>query len=239
MDKEIENSTKDNNSHYRNHLYMHYCIVILLYFVAAYIALYILSLPETQTSIVTLLSSGAILATFGSAIGSVGLIWQNDLSERVRLNVDILNKDIFKHESTWRRWPFLPRSSKRKLLNGGQLRATLSNPEIPLDVGTHVIKIHLPTTIEDFFDLPLLDNLLQLLRFRSSALTFYGRKSQKEKSPETGLTPSYEHMAYECMFDIWRAVFKFRVARYVIHFGSATTISGACFVALYILLKNV
>ena len=34
-------------------------------------------------------------------------------------------------------------------------------------------------------------------------------------------------MAYECMYDIWKAVLKFRVARYIVHFGSGLTISGA------------
>lgn len=227
-----KNPTKEKRRSF-HHLRVHYGLVVLLYTVGFFVAVRVLSLPESQGSLVTLLSSGAILATFGSAIGAIGLIWQTDLHERVRLNVDILYRDILNQETPWRRWPFLPRSAKRKLLNGDQHQLTLSNPEVPLDVGTHVLNIHLPTVMEDYFDLPLFKNFWPLLRFRSSAHTVFGRKKKGEKSPETGLSPSDEYMAYECMLDIWSAIFKFRLSRYVIHFGSGITIFGACVAGLY------
>lgn len=233
MSERAEKSpTKETRSSF-HHLRVHYGLVALLYTVGFFVAVRVFSLPESQGSLVTLLSSGAILATFGSAIGAIGLIWQTDLYERVRLNVDILYRDILEQETPWRRWPFLPRSAKRKLLNGDQHQLTLSNPEVPLDVGTHVLNIHLPTVMEDYFDLPLFKKFWPLLKFRSSAHTVFGRKKKDEKNPETGLTPSDEYMAYECMLDIWSAIFKFRLSRYVIHFGSGITIFGACVAGLY------
>jgi hypothetical protein len=117
------------------------------------------------------------------------MIWQTDLHERIRLNVDILYHDILKQDTPWRRWPFLPGSAKRKLLNGDWHELTLSNPEVPIDVGTYVLKIHLPTVMEDYFDLPLVKNFMPLLRFRSSAHTVFGRKKKDEKNSETGLAP--------------------------------------------------
>lgn len=222
-----------------NHLRLHLEIVALLYAVAILASFKILSLPESHKDLVTLLSTGAILATFGSAIGSIGLIWQNDLLEKVRLNVDILFHDILKQETHWRRWPFLPRTAKRMLLNGDTLQLTLSNPEVPLDVGTHVVKIELPTVLEDFFDLPLIRNYWPLLRFRSSAHTVYGRKPKDIKNQDTGLLPLDEYMAYECMFDIWKAILKFRVSRYVVHLGSGLTISGACVVVINVVIQYV
>lgn len=227
-----KNPTKEKRSSFQ-HVRVHYGLVALLYTLGFFVAIRLLSLPESQGSLVTLLSSGAILATFGSAIGAIGLIWQTDLHERVRLNVDILYRDILEQETPWRRWPFLPRSAKRKLLNGDQHQLTLSNPEVPLDVGTHVLKIHLPTVMEDYFDLPLFKNFWPLLRFRSSAHTVFGRKGTDEQNPDTGLSPSDEYMAYECMLDIWSAIFKFRLSRYVIHFGSGITIFGACVAGLF------
>lgn len=222
-----------------NHLRIHYEIVLLLYLVATLISFKILSLPDAQKNLVSLLSTGAILATFGSAIGAIGLIWQNDLLERVRLNVDILFKDILKQDNPWRRWPFLPRSGKRKLLDGSSHHVSLSNPEVPLDVGTHVIKIDLPTVLKDFFDLSLFKNCYPLIRFRSSAHTTFGRKTKGEISQDTGLEPSDEYMAYECMYDIWMAILKFRVTRYILHFGSGLTISGALIVVIYVSLQYI
>lgn len=233
MSEKAESTPPKEKKSAFHHLRIHYGFVALLYTVGLFVAVRVLSLPESQLNLVTLLSSGAILATFGSAIGAIGLIWQTDLHERVRLNVDILYRDILKQDTPWRRWPFLPRSAKRKLLNGDRHELTLSNPEVPLDVGTHVLKIHLPTVMEDYFDLPLINNFWPLLRFRSSAHTVFGRKKEDVKSPETGLTPSDEYMAFECMLDIWSAIFKFRLSRYIIHFGSGMTIFGACIAGLY------
>jgi len=232
-------SASSNCEGQTNHLRVHIEIVMLLYALALFASVMILSLPDSQKNLVTLLSVGAILATFGSAIGSIGLIWQNDLLERVRLNVDILFQDILNQETPWRRWPFLPRNGKRKLLDGTSLHSTLHNPQVPLDVGTHVVKIDLPTVLEDFFDLPLAKNYWPLLIFRSSAHTVYGRKPKGIKNPDTGLVPSDEYMAYECMYDIWRAILKFRIARYVMHLGSGLTISGTCVVVTNVLMQYV
>lgn len=228
-----ENAPKEKESTYY-HLRVHYVLVALLYTVGFLVAVYVLSAPESQVNLVALLSSGAILATFGSAISAIGLIWQTDLHERVQLNLEILYQDILKQDTPWRRWPFLPRSSKRKLLNGDEHRLTLRNPEVPLDVGTHILRIHLPTVMEDYFDLPLIKNIWPLLRFRSSSHTVFGRKEKDRENPETGLTPSDEYMAYECMLDIWSAILKFRLSRYAIHFGSGITIFGGCMTGLYV-----
>lgn len=233
MSENAEKTPPNEKRSTYHHLRVHYGLVALLYTVGFFVAVRVLSLPESQANLVTLLSSGAILATFGSAIGAIGLIWQTDLHERVRLNVDILYRDILKQDTPWRRWPFLPRSANRKLLNGDRHELTLSNPEVSLDVGTHVLKTHLPTVMEDYFDLPLIKNFWPLIRFRSSAHTVFGRKKKDEKNPETGLIPSDEYMAFECMLDIWSAIFKFRLSRYIIHFGSGITIFGACMAGLY------
>ena len=192
------------------HIRLHYEMIVLLYAVALFVSYRVLSWPEAQKDLVSLLSTGAILATFGSAIGAIGLIWQDDLLERVKLNVDILYRDIIKQETPWRRWPFLARFDRRKLLNGHSLQQNLTNPEVRLDVGTHDIKVDLPTVVDDFFDLPLIKNYWQLWRYRTAAYTVYGRKNQDTINADTGLTPSDEHMAYECMFDIWKSIFRFR-----------------------------
>lgn len=227
----IKKQPMKKNTHH--HLRLHNLTITFIYALGAFVAQKILSRPESQSTFVVLLSSGAILATFGSAIGAIGLIWQTDLHERIRLNVDILYRDILKQESSWRRWPFLPRSDKRRHINGELHELTLSNPAVPLDVGTHVISIHLPTVMEDYFDLPLFANFWPLFRFRRSAHTVFGRKKNDEKTVETGLTPSDEYMAYECMLDIWSAILKFRISRYIIHLGSGFTIFGTILAGFY------
>ena len=210
----------------RNSLLRHRLLVGALYVLAIVIAWSALRLPEAQKDLVALLSTGAIFATFGSAISTIGGIWERDLLERVRLNIDIFYKDILKQESPWRRWPFLPRFGKRKLLDGSTHVGTLANPAVPLNVGTHVITVTLPTVLEDFFDLPLRKNILELARFRAAAATYYGNQSQGSLDEKTGMKPGEAYMAYECLHDIWRSILHFRLARYVTHLGIGLTLAG-------------
>lgn len=208
-------------------LRIHYVIITVLYILALITSSIILSLPGAEKDLVSLLSTGAILATFGSAIGAIGLIWQNDLLERVQLDIDILYRDIIEQEKPWRRWPFLARSSRNTLLDKNLLQFSLGNPEIPLDVGTHTIRVHLPTILEDFFDLPLLKNYWPLWRFQKAARTVLSQKIHDTENSKTGMTPFKSYMAYECMYDIWKSIFRFRLSRYIVHFSSGLTICGA------------
>jgi hypothetical protein len=220
-------------------LVLHRGAVVLLYVIGAVTAIKVLSLPEAQKDLVVLLSTGAIFATFGSAVATLGAVWERDLLERVRLNIDILYKDILHQESPWRRWPFLARSGERRLLDGSIHAGTLRNPEVPLDVGTHVLKISLPTALEDFFDLPLLMNFAQLSRFRVSASTVFTRVQTTEVNPETGMNRSDAYMAYECLYDIWRSILSFRLARYATHLGAGLTIAGTAVTALHVATRAV
>ena len=210
---------------------------MFLYVLGFELALIIVTLPEANESLVTLLSSGAILATFGSAIGSISQIWQSDLLERVKLNVDIFYKDIIKQDDPWRRWPFIVRSRTKKLLNGDLQRQTLSNPQVPLNVGTHTFEVDLPTVLEDFFDLPLIKNWWRLFWFKTSAYTVYSTKHCEEGDDEQKDKIHQQFMMYQCMLDIWWSVLKFRIARYIIHFGSGLTISGALVTVICIFLR--
>lgn len=222
---------KDKRTKPTNHyLRLHRFVVLLLYVAASFIAYTILSIPAAQTGPIALLSSGAILATFGSAIATIGSLWTADHSERIALNVDILFKEIFKQEA-WRRWPFLLREGTKKLFGGATSEVKLDNPTIPLHVGSHDVKVTVPTVQEDYFDLPVLSNLIPLLRFRTAAHTTSMRAPKEEAFECNKLTPMNQYMAYECLTDIWGSVFVFRAARYVVHFGAALTVGSAATVA--------
>lgn len=219
----------DDRAVERNPLQYHVGLLLFIYASCAVLSAAVLSAHDARLNVVTLLSTGAILATFGAAIGSLGAVWERDLLERVQLNIDILYQDIIEQSEQWRRWPFLPRFRLRKMLDATKHQITLQNPTLPLDVGTHIIRPHVPTVLEDFFDLPLWANVYPLIRYRRAAQTLMGRRKKDLVSDQTGLTASAEHMAYECLHDTWLSILKFRVARYVIHFGAALTIFGSLF----------
>lgn len=209
---------------------IHQLVLALLYAIAFLIAWIVLSRPETTATFVALLSTGAILATFGSAISALGTMWERDLIERVKTNVDIFYRDIVKQEEAWRRWPFLPRRSKKLALDNNFHLGELKNPESSLDVGSHVVSAELPTVLDDFFDLSVLKNYLTLRRFRAAAAVAWTRRDKEKENPETGMLPIDEFMAYECLFDVWKSILKFRVARYTAHLGAGLTIFSASLV---------
>ena len=207
------------------HLLLHRTIVVFLYVSGISVAYILLSIPDAHKDFISSLSAGAILATFGSAISTVGSLWTGDYSNRISLNVDILYRDILKQES-WRRWPFLLRNGTKKLFGGDIHQFELQNPKIRLFVGSHSFDVLVPTVQDDFFDLPLFKNIAPLLWFRTAAHTTMSNAPKDDIFPENGLKPMTQYMAYECLLDIWWGVLIFRSARYVIHFGAALTISS-------------
>ena len=215
-------------------LAIHRALTASVYAVAAAAAVSVLSMPDAHKDLVALLSTGAIVATFGSAVATLGSLWERDLLERVWLNVDILYKDVLHQDKPWRRWPFLARSGKRRLLDGNIQSGTLSSPEVSLDVGTHIIKIDLPTVLEDFFDLPLSRNFSQLARFRSAASTVFSQRLPEVKNTEGGMSRSDAYMAYECLYDTWGSILSFRLARYATHLGCALSAAGAIATAVMV-----
>lgn len=218
-------------------LYRHRLIVLSTYAATALGVIAVLDLKEAQENIITLLSVGAILTTFGSAVATLGTVWERDLLERIKLNIDILYKDIIRQDQPWRRWLFLPRSSNRKMLDGTTYIGRLSNPNIPLDVGTHIIHVSLPTVLDDFFDLSARQNFLKLARFRAAAGTTFSNRKDGEINPETRMDRGNQYMAYECLYDIWRSIVVFRLARYAIHLGASLTVAAACTTAVHVAFR--
>jgi hypothetical protein len=212
----------------KRELAFHRLTVLILYIFAFSAAFSVVGLAyiDPNSSVVLIISSGAILATFGSAISAIGSVWEKDLLERITTNVDILFVDILKQQK-WRRWPFLPRSASHKQLDGTHLEQNLSKPTLPLNVGTDHIEVDIPTVLEDFFDLPVLKNTVKLLKFRIAASTTLLKGKEVHVETATGLSCSDEYMAYECIYSTWMSVFQFRLFRYVAQFGSALTIWGA------------
>jgi hypothetical protein len=221
---------------------LHLFFVFALYAAAAMVCLWVLRLPDALKDAVTFISTGAVVATFGSALAGLGSIWERDLLERVRLNVDILFTDLLKQKNQWRRWPFLTRAGARRMLDGSTQHWKLQNPEIPLDVGTHTVAVQIPTVLEDFFDLPLLQNFLTLKRFRVAAATAYSTRRTKEAEEqakqkdedESGVRNDY--MLYECLHDIWSSVLVFRVARYLAHLGAALALAATVLTITHVIL---
>lgn len=210
----------------QRYLLIHYSTIITIYVFATIISLQLLTIPAAHRDFITTLSSSAILATFGSAIATVGMLWTSDRASRILTNVDIFYSGIIK-KPAWKRWPFLTRSRTRLWVDGETLVYTLANPEVVIEFDAKKFGVLLPTVEQDYFDLPVLSNLVPLLRNREKVHGVIANPSSNNIFPTLELAATEQYMAYECLTDVWYSVFILRVSRYVIHFGVALTISSA------------
>lgn len=235
-------------------LFINKVINFALYVGSFITILLVFNIKDLRNHPLDILSLGAIMAGFGSAIMAFSGLWEKDNLERVKENVGILYHDILKVKIAWKRWPFISRFEKKALFSSDMvLELPLRNPRLPLDVGTHIFAVDVPTVLQDFYDLPLLSNLLPLIRFRKSAINFFVRfmheipeireeqdESIKEDKDEINilenLDPADRLMMYKCLLDIWRTVFIFRLSRYIVHFGSGIVLSSVIYVIWHLLV---
>lgn len=171
----------------------------------------------------------AIVSTFGASLTGVGVLLSGDCLRRILLNVDIMFKDILNEETPWRRWPFLKRKSKLKDLNNNTIESDLKNPVVPFYVGTHNIEVSIPTVENDFFDLPVLKNLWQLIRYRGACITLMASDDSSNFKNKFFEKSSDQYMALICLRDIWLYIFIYRFFRYLTHLGVALSLYGFIF----------
>lgn len=220
-------SRSDTQRHCKCASVFHNFLMLLTYGIAIWLSFVFLSIPDAQLNTITLITSGAILATFGSAISAIAATWTSDLQERIHFNIDILFREILKDINPWRRWPFLERTDSHILPNGSTLRFELNNPKIPFNLKSCTVEIEVPSMVDDLYDLSVCNNLSKASRHRTEALMSYTDKGAKELMHSYGMSSYEALMAYLCLHDVWKSALKFRVARYLLHFGSALTIAGS------------
>lgn len=223
-----------NNQKRLYHYTIHKLLIIFAYFIAFILGYSVLSLKEISGEFIKLLAGGAIFATFGSAIFSIGTLIERDLMEHIKLNIDILFKEIYKQKNPWRRWPFISRYRKHKINNNGEiLTIELGNPVLVLNIDkTKILYIDTPTSLKDFFDLPLIKNIWSLFRFHKNAETRIVEQNSNKINKKSGLKPFEEYTAYLCLYNTWFSILRFRLTRYSIHFGIGLVITSIITVLL-------
>ena len=172
----------------------------------------------TDLNLINIISLGAILATFGSAILSVALITENDLDRRIMANVDILFNDIVKTKP-WKRWQFLGRDSLEKHYDKTTTKMKLYNPSLKFDIGSHKIEIYIPTVKEDFYDLPSF-KCFWLMKINNKHFKT-NASNKRDKVFKDSAFDSWSNyvMGWDCLHDTWRSIIKYKFSRYLLKLG--------------------
>ncbi len=164
------------------------------------------------------LSVSMAVTTFGIVIYTIC----NNLAfrryERLKNDYDVLFDEILKTKK-WIRWPFLKRKEILRFPKGNILEITLKNPPLEFTIDKKDIKIDVPTTYEDMFDLPL-GNYFELKKHKTQFM-------QQEFTKKNKKSVHYLVMSYLCLYDMWESIFYFRILRYFVYLGILLIATGA------------
>ncbi|WP_040328090.1 hypothetical protein [Clostridium ihumii] len=193
-------------------------------------------IEKNKLNLSNTISLGAIFATFGSAIISSVILFQSDKSNRILSNVDILYSDILQEEK-WTRWPFIKRYDAHTLLDGKITSNILENPYITFNVGSHNINISIPTTQEDFYDLPSFHIFKQMKKYNNYFKTNIITHTDSISDTHFSDVGDY-YWAWNCLYDIWKNVIFFKISKLIVALGFSIIISSFIYSFSFIQINN-
>lgn len=212
-----------------------YLLIVILPFIITYF-IFDSCIDKSDLNLANTISLGAIFATFGSAIISIIVLLQSDKSNRILSNVDILFSDIL-HEEKWTRWPFIKRYDAYTLLDGEITSNILKNPYIIFNVGSHDIDIPIPTTQEDFYDLPSFHIFKQMKIYSNHFKTNIINRPDTISDNHFSDIGDY-YWAWNCLYDIWKNVMYFKVNKLIVSLGFSIIISSFIYSFYFIQINN-
>ena len=216
--------------------YVLYCIIAIAPLILTYF-IFDSCIEKSKLNLANTISLGAIFATFGSAIISSVILLETNKLNRILSNVDILYSDILK-EKKWTRWPFIKRYHAQTLLDGKITSSKLENPNIIFKLGSHDINITIPTTQEDFYDLPSLHNFRQMKKYGEQFKTYI--VNHTECIYDTGFSNVGDYFwAWDCLYDIWKNVVLFKINKLLVALGFSIIVSSFLYSFTFIQINNV
>lgn len=172
------------------------------------------------------ISTGALFATFGSAVITVCTLFTSKYITRAYEDRDILMLELCADElgpTEWKRWPFVPRTSAVRFGNTVQY-TDLRNASVSFNTKTICKSFTIPTTEKDFKELPLLFGWLELRRLRKRYLRDLN---------EIGEAAKGEYLAWDCTADIYSSALLYRIGSLSIWTGGFFVLQSILFVFLY------
>ena len=164
------------------------------------------------------LSVGMAVTTYGIIIYTIFNNIAFRRYDRFRNDYNILFDEILDTER-WVRWPFLKRKEIFKFQTGDTLKLTLENPPLEFIIGKVKIKIDVPTTYEDMFDLSI-RNYFELKKHKTQFM-------QQEFAKKNKKSVHYLVMRYLCLYDMWKSIYYFKVSRSFVYVSILLVALGA------------
>lgn len=176
------------------------------------------------------ITTGALFATFGSAIISVFTL---SAAGQLRLfgeNLAVLEQELAPSElnsASWKRWPFLPRLSKMSV-QGEMRRLGLRNASISFTTAHGDLPFQIPTTQADFGELPVFRSFLRMELRRTNYLDYLNSTDLIEEYP-----------AWDCLRAMYKNILVYRFSNCCTWIGVCFVLESIAFSFLYPYLQNI
>lgn len=201
--------------------YAVYCFVIIVAFLFTYLVFIQCISPKKKLS--DTIALGSIFATFGSSLVAVFSLIMGSTYDRFLSNINILFQKL-EPEKAWYRWAFIKRKSHQILYNREYAYQELTNAKIYFNVGSHKIDMFLPTIKEDFFDLPNWKSWNQMRQYARDYEHYILNKC---------IEPAIPLMIWDCVWDNFCVIIKYKFARILVLLGDALIISSVFWSFVY------
>lgn len=167
---------------------------------------------------------GSIFATFGSAVISVVSLYCNKQISLFQENLLALHEQI-PTLSSWKRWPFLKRYSRERIDSFLYNYYMLKNPQIIFNGKSYCLTISLPTCTADFYDLPIVVNIIKMMWFQKSFMKsiIFHQNMQEQK----------DIFIFYCTLMIYKNIIKYKFGTFFMLIGSEFVLASIIFSFFY------
>lgn len=178
----------------------------------------------TDATLMNCIPLGSIFATFGSAVISVISLYCNKQISLFRENLLALHDQI-PDLSSWKRWPFLKRYSREKTGIFSYNYHILKNPQITFNGKNYRLTIPLPTCSADFYDLPIIINVIKMMWFHKPFM--------RSVTQHQNIQEQKDIFIFYCTLMIYKNIIKYKLGTFLMLVGAEFVLTSIIFSFFY------
>lgn len=192
--------------------------------ITAYLTYLIFEQCITDISLINCIPLGSIFATFGSAVISVISLYCNKQISLFHENLLALHEQM-PDLSSWKRWPFLKRYSRQRTGTFRYNYHMLKNPQITFNGKNYRLTVALPTCSADFYDLPIVINLIKMTWFHKSFMQSIIRNQNIQEQKDIFI--------FYCTRMIYQNIIMYKFGTFLMLIGSEFVLTSIIFSFFY------
>ena len=178
----------------------------------------------TDATLAACIPLGSIFATFGSAVISVISLYCNKQISLFQENLLALHDQV-PGLSSWKRWPFMKRYSRETIGLFRHNYHMLKNPQINFRSEKLSLTIPLPTCTADFYDIPIVFNIIKMTCFHKAYMKTVVRHQDLQEQKDI--------FTFYCTLMIYRNIFRYKAGTFLMLIGSEFVLASIIFSFFY------